>query len=131
MEVLSSDNYEKLQFDALTDLFVEIGVKLKNFIFANHERARLNMKKQTEEIRKKYDFFDDEDDKKMLKKKESDTEMDETETIPYPYQRGKMTLMIVKQLSVLPQKGKVKMKLMKKYIKNQSLKLSLRLKNKL
>ena len=57
--------------------------------------------------------------------------MDETETIPYPHQRGKMTLMIVKQLSVLPQKGEVKMKLMKKYIKNQSLKLPLRLKNKL
>ena len=27
------------------------------------------MKKQTEEIRKKYELFDDEDDKKMLKKK--------------------------------------------------------------
>ena len=42
------------------------------------------MKKQTEKISKKYDFFDNEDDKKDVKiKKESDTEMDETETIPY------------------------------------------------
>ena len=42
------------------------------------------MKKQTEEISKKYDFFDNEDDKKNVKiKKESDTKMDETETIPY------------------------------------------------
>ena len=45
MEVLSSGNSENLQFDALTDLRVEIGVKLENFIFANHGRARLNMKK--------------------------------------------------------------------------------------
>ena len=50
-----------------TDLCVEIGVKLENSIFVNHERAKLNMKKQTEEIGKKYDFFDDKDGKKMLK----------------------------------------------------------------
>ena len=53
------------KFHALTDLRVEIGVKLENFIFANHERARLNMekqKKQAEEISKKHDFFDDKDD---------------------------------------------------------------------
>ena len=67
VEVLSSDNSENLQFDALTDLYVEIGVKLENFTFANHERARLNLKKQTEEISKKYDFFDNEDIKKILK----------------------------------------------------------------
>ena len=42
-----------------------------------------------------------------------------------------MTLMIVKQLSMLPQKGKVKMKSTKKYIRNRSLKLPFRLKNKL
>ena len=40
-EVLSSDNSDNLQFDALTDLCIEIGVKLENSIFANHERARL------------------------------------------------------------------------------------------
>ena len=39
------------------------------------------MKKQAEKISKKYVFFDDKDDKKI--KKESDTEMDENETIPY------------------------------------------------
>ena len=42
------------------------------------------MKKQAEKISKKYVFFDDKDDKKNAKiKKESDTEMDENETIPY------------------------------------------------
>ena len=65
VEVLSSDNSENLQFDALTDLCYELGVRLGNSILANHERARVDMKKQTEEISKKYDFFDDEDDKKM------------------------------------------------------------------
>ena len=64
VEVLSSDNSENLQFDALTDLCAELGVRLGNSIFANHERARLDMKKQAEEISKKYDFFDDENDKK-------------------------------------------------------------------
>ena len=47
---------------------------------------------------------------------------------PMPHGRGKMTWMMVKQLSVFPQKEKVRMKLTKKYIKNQSLKLLLRLK---
>ena len=56
--------------------------------------------------------------------------MDETETIPYASPKRKMTLMIAKQSSMLPQKGKVKMKLTKKYIRNQSLKLLLRLKTK-
>ena len=40
------------------------------------------MKKQTEEICKKYDFFDDEEDKNDVKIK-SDTEMDDIETILY------------------------------------------------
>ena len=57
VEVLSSDNSENLQFDALTEFCIEIGVRLGNSIFANHERARLNMNKQAEEISKKYDFF--------------------------------------------------------------------------
>ena len=47
VEVLSSYNSENLQFDALTDLCAELGVWLRNSIFANHERARLDMKKQT------------------------------------------------------------------------------------
>ena len=63
-EVLSSDSSENLKFHALTDLFVEIGVKLENFIFSNHEREKLGMKKLPEEISKKCGFFDDEDDKK-------------------------------------------------------------------
>ena len=57
VEVLSSDNSENLQFDTLTDLCAELGVRLGNSIFANHERVRLDMKKQREEISKKYDFF--------------------------------------------------------------------------
>ena len=57
VEVLSSDNSENLQFDALIEFCIEIGVRLGNSIFANHESARLNMNKQAEEISKKYDFF--------------------------------------------------------------------------
>ena len=82
VEVLSSENSANLEFDALTDLCAELGARLGNFIFANHEETRLNMKKQTEEISKKYDFFDDEDDKKDVKIK-SYTEMDDIKTIPY------------------------------------------------
>ena len=67
------------------------------------------MKKQAEKISKKYVFFDDKDDKKNAKiKKESDTEMDENETIPMPHQREKITLMIVNKLSMLPRKRKVR-----------------------
>ena len=62
MEVLSSQNSENLQYDALRDKCV--GARLENALFPNHERSRLNTKKQTDEIRKKYDFFDDEDNKK-------------------------------------------------------------------
>ena len=39
-------------------------VRLGNAIFTNHERARLDIKKQEEEIAKKYDFCDDDDDDK-------------------------------------------------------------------
>ena len=67
VEVLSSNRSENLQFDALIDLCVEIGARLEKSIFANHERARLGMKKLGEEINNKYNFFDEEDDKKMLK----------------------------------------------------------------
>ena len=67
VEVLSSDNSRNLKFDALTDLCIEIGARLENTIFGNLERERLDMEKQTEEISKNYDFFDDKDDKKMLK----------------------------------------------------------------
>ena len=82
VEVLSSDNSENLQFDALIDLSAELSVRLGNYIFANHERVRLDMKKQTEEISKKYDFFDNEDNKKVVKIKR-DTEMDDIESILY------------------------------------------------
>ena len=82
VEVLSSDNSENLQFDALTDFCAKLGVRLGNSIFSNHERARLAMKKQTEEISTKYDFFDDEDDKKDVEIK-IDTEMDDIEKILY------------------------------------------------
>ena len=46
VEVLSSDNDSVLEFQTVTDLCVEINVKLANSIFANHERARLDMKKK-------------------------------------------------------------------------------------
>ena len=43
VEVLSSDNSENLQFDALTDFCAELRVRLGNSIFGNHERARLDI----------------------------------------------------------------------------------------
>ena len=46
VEVLLSDNDSLLEFQALTDLCAEINVRLANSIFANHERAKLDMKKQ-------------------------------------------------------------------------------------
>ena len=56
-----------LRFDALTDLCEEINVRLAKSIFPNQETARLDMKKQTEEINKKQDLFDDDDDDKKPK----------------------------------------------------------------
>ena len=71
----------------------------------------------------KYDFFDDKDDKKMLQqKKEVILKWMRPKQFPISHQRGKITLMIVKQLFMLPQEGKMKMKQTKKYIRNQSLK---------
>ena len=132
VEVLSSENNSTLEFSALTDLWVEIGLKLLNVIFANHERIRLDMGKQEEEISKKYDFFDDDDDKKdfpdnisikmeddypnddndggdVLVEKESDNEMDDKEQSPTHLRKGKMILTIGKQFFTLLQEGKVKM----------------------
>ena len=98
----------------LSRIWVDIGVSLENAIFANNERARLDMKKQEEETSKKCNFFDDDDDdddddndKKdfpvdipfkmeddfpsgynddgdVLVKKESGNEMDDRET-PFEY----------------------------------------------
>ena len=45
VDVLSSDNSENLQFDALRDLCAELGVRLGKSIFVNHERARPDMKR--------------------------------------------------------------------------------------
>ena len=45
VKVLSSDDFENLQFDALTDLCTGLSVRLGNSNFANHERASLDMKK--------------------------------------------------------------------------------------
>ena len=60
--MLYSDNDSTLEFNALTDLCAEIGIRLANDIFANNERSCLDMKKQEQEISKKYDLFDDDDD---------------------------------------------------------------------
>ena len=69
VEVLSIDNNSMLRFEALTDLCVEINVRLSSYIFANQERARLDMKKQAKRSAKKYDFFDDDDDVRSQKRK--------------------------------------------------------------
>ena len=84
MEVLPSDNNAGLHFQALRDMCAEINVRIANSIFANHERARLDMKKQAEDISKKYGYFDegdsDYDDKSLSDdvsiKQESDIEID-------------------------------------------------------
>lgn len=60
VEVLSTDNDSVLKFEALADLCAEINVRLANFVFANQERARLDMKKQA---------VDDNFDKKNQKRK--------------------------------------------------------------
>ena len=76
----------------------EINVRLANSIFSSHERARLDVKKQDEDISKKYDFFNNDDGKNFpgdvsIKqesdfpndgsiKQESDNEIDNRETIP-------------------------------------------------
>ena len=57
VEVLLPDNNSVLEFQAFTDLCAKINVRLANSIFAYHERQRLDMKKQAEDIRKNYDFF--------------------------------------------------------------------------
>ena len=46
----------------LSRIWVDMGVRLENAIFANNERARLDTKKQQEETSKKCNFFDDDDD---------------------------------------------------------------------
>ena len=43
VEVFSSENNMGLKFQALTDLRMEINARLANSIFANHERANLDM----------------------------------------------------------------------------------------
>ena len=108
------DNNSVHEFHALADLCVKINVRLANSIFANHERQSLDMKKQAEDISKKYDFFlwwwwwYDDDDKNFpddvsIKqesdfsndvsiKQESDNEIDYRETIHYASPRRKTKL---------------------------------------
>ena len=105
VEVLSCDNSENLQIDVVTDFCTDLGVRLGNSIFANHERVRLYRKKQTEERSKKYDFFDDGDDKKDVKII-SDTEMDDAEIIPYASPKRENALMIGNNHLCFPKKGK-------------------------
>ena len=63
--ILELSTYWVLGFQTLTDLCAEINVRLANSIFANHKRARLDMKKQEEQIsKKKYGFFNDDGDNK-------------------------------------------------------------------
>lgn len=56
VEVLSTDNDSMLRFEALPDLCAKINVRLANSIFANQERACLDLKKQAEETSKKWFF---------------------------------------------------------------------------
>ena len=103
VEVLSPENNSTLKFTALADLCAEIDVTLSNAIFVNHERIRLDMKKQEEEkiwllwydddekdfrddvsVKMENDFPNDNNDgSDVLVKKESDNEVDDRETISY------------------------------------------------
>ena len=56
-DVLSSDKSENTQFAAFTDVWVELGVRLGNLIFANHEKARLDVKKTGRRNKQKTWFF--------------------------------------------------------------------------
>ena len=63
--ILELSTYWVLGFQTLTDLCAEINIRLANSIFANHKRARLDMKKQEEQIsKKKNGFFNDDGDNK-------------------------------------------------------------------
>ena len=90
------------------------------------------MEKQAEEISKKYYFFDDETIEKNVKiEKESDTETDETETIPYVSLKRENDIDDSETIVYASPKRESEDKIDEKYIKNQSLKLPLRLKTKL
>ena len=65
------------------------------------------------------DFPDDNNDDVVIKQ-ENDTEMDNAETIPNVSPKGKIILTIEKQLSMRPREGKVKIRLMKKYLRSLS-----------
>ena len=95
------------------------------------------MKKQTEEICKKYDFFDDEEDKSDVKIK-SDTEMDDIETVLYASPKRENDIDDIETITyaspkrenhiddretlpMLPQEGKAKIKLTKKIYKKPKL----------
>ena len=63
--ILELSTYWVLGFQTLTDLCAEINIRLANSIFANHKRARLDMKKQEEQTsKKKNGFFNDDGDNK-------------------------------------------------------------------
>ena len=102
------------------------------------------MKKQEEEISKKYDFLDDDDDKKdfpddisikmkitfpmaimmvfmFWQKKKVIMKWIIGKLSPTHLRKGKMILTIGKQFFTLLQEGRVEMKLTKKYVKNPKL----------
>ena len=135
VDVLSADNDSMLRFEALTDLWAKINVRLANFIFANPGRARLDLKKQAEEISKKCFFwwrwwqqtkrgnrekpyFDEPYFSDVVIDQQRDSEI-------------KKIQMIGKQFPTSTQEGKAIMKLMKKHITSARLKLQSTLKNKI
>ena len=122
VEVLSCDNESVFEYHVLADLCAESNVKIANSIFANHERARLDMKKQDEDINKKHDFFDDdddddEDDDDIIRISQMMFQLSKKVISPVMFRSNKkviMKLTIEKQFPTHPQKGKETMKLMKK-----------------
>ena len=159
VEVLSPANNSTPEYNALTDLCADIGVGLANPIFANNERARLDMKKQEEQISKKHDFFDDDDDddvddKKdfavhilikmeddfpggcddygdvlVMVKKESDNETDDGETILFVSPKRKNDLDNRETILYASPRRKSEDEMMERYKNSLSRKLHQRLNN--
>ena len=118
-------------------------LSIANSIFGNHERARLDIKKQAEGISKKYNYFDDDDDDDddddkpfpdfVSIKQESDIEIDNASTIPYASLKRESDNEIDNASTILytSPKRESDNEIDKKSIKSLSYKLRLKLKNKL
>lgn len=103
---------------------MEINIRLVNSIFADQEKAFLDMKKQVEDISKKYDFFNDDDKDNFIK----------NPIFLMMFRLNKKMIlnltMLIRFLTPSPEEIVI-LKLMERNIKSQNFKLQLKLKKKL